>query len=104
MKKGLKKSGVGIFIIALSTLIAFTALAQERNTIRLGYLAELTGFIASYGIDEYAGVRYAVSAINDAGGIRIPALGKSFKIEFIVEDTRSSPPAAISAAEKTYYK
>ena len=60
------------------TLGALPTYAQAQETITIGYLGGLTGYLAPYDQPSLAGVQVAVDEINKAGGI-----GGSIMIELI---------------------
>lgn len=65
-----------------------------QETIRIGFLAPLTGEEAIFGENEQKGINLAVEQINAAGGVN----GK--KIEIVVEDSKCDPKLATNAAQK----
>ena len=73
------------FVLALPTL----GFAQE--SIKIGINAERAGHAASYGGHMLVAAQIARDEINQAGGVN----GR--KLEFIVEDNRSSPEQAVIA-------
>lgn len=93
-----------IFVAALTAFSLLMALSfsacNPRNAtgaIRIGMLAPLTGNGASFGISQREGVELALEEINQNGGIN----GRP--IELIVEDTKTEPPVAVTAANKLIY-
>lgn len=66
----------------------------NKDPIRFGVLLSLTGTGANYGQRSLHGVQWAVSQINDAGGVN----GR--KLEAVVEDSRSDPKDAVSAFQR----
>lgn len=80
------------------TLLAglFSALAGSAmaDTIKIGIDEPLTGSVAASGNFVTNGAKLAVEAINAKGGV----LGK--QLELVIEDNKSSPSEAASAAEK----
>ena len=73
--------------------LARPALAQSEP-IRVGWLAALTGPSSAPAVGFDRGVRYAVEAINGAGGVG----GR--KVELIVRDTQGDPTKAVNAAQE----
>jgi branched-chain amino acid transport system substrate-binding protein len=83
--------------LALSSCAAlFLGACQpaEDAPIKLGFIGPLTGDAAAYGKDTFNGVKLAVDAINEAGGIN----GKM--VQIIAEDGRCTGGDAASAAQK----
>jgi len=84
MKKYFK---IIIFTIILSLLIinsSFCAIGQEaeKGTIKIGFLAALSGSLADLGEEQVMGAQFAVMDINNAGGI----LGRP--VELVIIDTK----------------
>ena len=66
----------------------------EAEPIRIGWLAALTGPLASPSIGFDRGVRWATDEINAKGGIH----GR--KIELVVRDTQGDPTKAVNATQE----
>ena len=84
--------------ILLIVLAALSGCHQTSNETVIGMLAPLTGSGASFGIGQRDGVSLALDEINAAGGIN------GMKIKMVVEDTRTEPPTAVTAAIKLLNK
>jgi branched-chain amino acid transport system substrate-binding protein len=69
------------------------ALAQS-GTIKIGWLGALTGASSAPGIGFDRGLRYAVEAVNAAGGV------KGQMIELITRDTQGDPTKAVNATQE----
>lgn len=84
------------------TIIALTSTAwlvaplagHAQGTINIGVNEPLTGDVAASGNYVTDGAKIAANEINASGGV----LGK--KIELLIEDNKSTPTGAVSAAEK----
>lgn len=63
--------------------------ASAATSIKMGIATDITGAIAAQGNSNWQTAQFAVSQINDAGGI----LGKP--IELFLEDTASNPGVAV---------
>ena len=66
----------------------------ETKTVKFGVVLPLSGYLGSMGKDEKAGIEFAVSETNDAGGIK--ALDGA-KLELVTVDDKSD--ASITASE-----
>jgi branched-chain amino acid transport system substrate-binding protein len=73
--------------------LAAPALAQSEP-IRFGWLAAMTGPSSAPAIGFDRGVRFAVEAINAAGGI------KGRRVEVITRDTQGDPTKAVNATQE----
>lgn len=78
----------------LTAAFAFCANAAFADTIKIGVDEPLTGSVAASGNFVTQGAKLAAEAINAKGGV----LGQ--KLELVVEDNKSTPSEAASAAEK----
>ncbi|MEM3170745.1 MAG: ABC transporter substrate-binding protein [Candidatus Nitrosotenuis sp.] len=89
---------VGVVII-IAVIIIGVRLTQKsvplhEQTIKIGAILPLTGELAEFGVDEQRGMRLAVEAINNEGGIG----GK--KLSIMYEDSKSDPKTAVNALQK----
>lgn len=75
------------------------AAPRETDPVKIGLLLPLTGPQARFGEEILNGYSMAAEEINTQGGMRQGPL-KGRTIKFLVEDTRSKPDAAGTAAEK----
>lgn len=89
MKRAL--SSVAAATILLSLLIVP---ANAQSSIKIGLVQPLSGAFAAAGNDVTEGAKIAADQINASGGV----LGKP--LELVVEDSKSNPTEAASAAEK----
>lgn len=84
-----------VLSIALFIVLAFSTVALAAAPIKIGYLANLTGDAATWGVHEKNGAILAVEEINKKGGV----LGRP--LQLVVYDvkarrkprTPSAPPA-----------
>jgi len=72
--------------------------AAAADTIKIGVNEPLTGAVAASGNYVTDGARIAADEINASGGV----LGN--QVELIIEDNKSNPKEAVSAAEKLIVK
>ena len=80
-------------LLAGSALFA-SALAASAETLKIGYVGGLTGFLAGYDGPTLAGFKYAIDEANANGGLN------GMKIELISRDMRSeTAQAAVMAQE-----
>jgi len=80
--------------IAVSAMLALSAMGAQAQAIKLSNIVELSGAGASAGTNFKNGVELAVKEINAAGGI----LGR--KIELTTMDTQSNPGVAKGLTQK----
>lgn len=84
-----------IALLAGAALCVLPAVAMAQDSIKIGYLGGLTGYLAPYDQPSLAGVEVAVDEINAGGGI-----GGSIPIELIVRDMRSDTAQASAMAQE----
>ena len=97
MKNGIKKSLVlgSVLWVGIALLILFpTAAIAERGltdtTIKVGFMTDLTGPIASTCVPISKGVKMAFDYVNAMGGVH----GRKFDVVF--SDDRYKPPVAVA--------
>lgn len=84
-------------LAAAATILSMSLVAQaqaQTGPIRFGWMASLTGPLATAAIGINAGVQFAVDEINAAGGIN----GR--KIELLTRDTAGDPNKAATFAQQ----
>lgn len=85
--------------LAALLFLALTSLAGAApEPIRIGMFASLTGKHASFGETNSRGASFAIEELNASGGV----LGRP--LELLVEDTRSMPGEAATAAKKLLHR
>ena len=82
----------GVAALSLSGL-AWPAVAQTAEPIRVGWLASLTGPASAPAVGFNRGVQFATDRINAAGGVG----GR--RIELVVRDTQGDPTKAVNAVQ-----
>ena len=76
------------FICASVVVLGFSVpAASAQDTIKFGYIADLSGPYQAIGTPAYNGGRLAVQQINDAGGVTVK--GKKYKVELVEAPGRS---------------
>ena len=84
-----------VFCGLIGALLLFSCgMALAADTLKIGYLAALTGDWAAYGQTEEKAAKLAVDEINAKGGI----LGK--KLELVVYDFRTRAEDAVNAVRR----
>lgn len=88
--------GMLVYIGTHNDITALVSLEDNmsiQSDVKIGILAPLTGSSASHGVQGMKGVEFALSKIDN----------KNFSLQYIVEDTKSSPSEAVSAVNKLVY-
>lgn len=83
---------VRCLLAAAALIIPSSSFAQEP--IKIGWVGALSGVLAPYGVDHKKGVEFAVSQINEAGGIN----GR--KLEVIYVDSRFDTGFAVQSVQR----
>ena len=89
----MKRAGF-FFSVFVMILVLGTGAAMAADTIKIGYLAALTGDWAAYGQTEAKSAQLAVDEINAGGGL----LGKP--VELVVYDFRTRAEDAVNAVRR----
>ena len=83
---------LGVFLVMFVSFLAGPAFAAD--TVKIGYLAALTGDWAAYGQTELKSAQLAVEEINSAGGVN------GMKIELVPYDFRTRAEDAVNAVRR----
>lgn len=94
----LRGSAVGAGVVLASSLAPRISLAAADKTVKIGFLAPLTGDVAAWGKPGLDGCKIWADWTNNAGGIKIG--GDSYKVEFISYDNEYDPGKARTGATK----
>jgi branched-chain amino acid transport system substrate-binding protein len=70
---------------------------EVPESIKLGAVVPITGAFAGGGAQVERGYRYAVEAINEAGGVFVEEYGASIPLELVLIDDESDPALTVSA-------
>jgi len=101
IRKGILASTIMIiflFTLEVSPGCATEVVGVTNDTIKIGFMTDLTGPAAANCIPWRDGLRNSFRYINEKGGIN----GR--KIKFLVEDDRYSIPISMAAFKKLVYK
>ncbi len=69
-----------------------------QKTVKIGFLAPLTGEVAAWGLPGLYGCQIWVEKVNAAGGIKVG--GDSYKVELVSYDNEYAPDKARTGATK----
>lgn len=75
--------------------------AAPTQTVRIGFLAPLSGEVSSWGEPGRDGCLIWADWINEIGGIRLG--NQRYRIEIVSEDSRYDPDLALSGAKKLVF-
>lgn len=91
---------------AAATTQATTATTAEPSeapeAINVGAVVPLTGAFAGGGAQVERGYRYAVEAINEAGGVMVEEFGISLPINLILRDDASDPNQTVNQMQDLF--
>lgn len=96
-KLDMTRRGFGAGAIAVSVAGFPAILRGQTQTVKLGLVHPVTGFLSFNGSQCRLGCQMAIEDINNAGGVR--ALGGA-KIEAMVGDAQSKPEVGVAEVEK----
>jgi branched-chain amino acid transport system substrate-binding protein len=85
---------LSIALVALTALLALAAPAPAQDAVKVGVIQPLSGPVAASGNYVRMGAEIGRDWINAKGGV----LGR--KVELLIEDNKSDPKEAATAAEK----
>ena len=87
---------------ALAGAYAPAATYGAEKTVRIGFLAPLTGEVAAWGLPGLYGCQIWGDWVNEAGGINIG--GDTYKVEFVSYDNEYAPDKARTGAQKLIHE
>jgi branched-chain amino acid transport system substrate-binding protein len=102
----MKKSRTGFakispfFAVVLVLMMSFHAQAEttESKVLKIGVMSSVTGVMSAGYKDISESVKPTEKFLNQKGGVTIS--GQKYHIELVLFDDQSSPPGAVSAANK----
>jgi branched-chain amino acid transport system substrate-binding protein len=77
------------------------ALAADK-TVKIGFLAPLTGEVAAWGLPGLYGCEIWAEWVNGSGGIQVG--GESYQVEFVSYDNEYAPDKARTGAQKLIHE
>jgi len=83
-----------LFLLAAALMVSLCSVAFGADTVKVGYIAALTGDWAAYGQTEQRTAQLAVDEINAKGGI------KGLPVELVVYDFRGRQEDAVNAVRR----
>ncbi len=96
-RKLLSTTAAGAAVAAASSLVPRYSFAQMK-TVKIGFLAPLTGDVAAWGKPGLDGCQIWADWANAAGGLSIG--GDTYKVEFVAYDNEYDPAKARTGATK----
>ena len=95
----MKKAGIIISLILLAGLwVTACAPSDNRNVIRIGVVAELTGNLPAIGASCRNAAELAVQKVNENGGLVIN--DQRYKLELFIEDNAADQEQTVAAVQK----
>jgi branched-chain amino acid transport system substrate-binding protein len=91
MRRG---KGIGMAVVAVTLLAGAGGPAGAQEPIKIGVIQPLSGPVAASGNFVALGTKIGADWVNEKGGV----LGR--KIQLVIEDNKSDPKEAVTAAEK----
>jgi ABC-type branched-subunit amino acid transport system substrate-binding protein len=102
MKKVKSVSVVSCIVLAVALFLLSSSFAKEAvaqvKTLKIGLISSVTGPMAPAFKSELDAAKPAADLVNQKGGITVK--GQKYLIEIVTGDDQSSPPGAVSAANK----
>ncbi len=93
----MKPAARGLVCAVLLSGLAACAPAGGPPSLRVGFIAPLSGPMAPLGTSCLEGANLAIDEINRGGGLRIG--GRRCRVELILEDCQDRPELAVSAVQ-----
>jgi len=96
-RRFLETSAAGVALAGLAMPYVSKARAADK-TVKIGFLAPLTGEVAAWGLPGLYGCQIWAEWTNAAGGIKVG--GDTYKVEFVSYDNEYDPGKARTGATK----
>ena len=90
--------GTTVAGVALAGVVAPNLAFGAAKTVKVGFLAPLTGEVAAWGLPGLYGCQIWVEQVNAAGGIKVG--GDSYRVELVSYDNEYAPDKARTGATK----
>ncbi len=87
---------------AAAGALAPAASFGAEKTVKIGFLAPLTGEVAAWGLPGLYGCQIWAEWVNNAGGIQVG--GDTYKVEFVSYDNEYAPDKARTGAQKLIHE
>lgn len=101
-----KKIGRRTFLGATAAGAAWAAAPRissaAQKTVKIGFLAPLTGEVAAWGLPGYYGCQIWAEWVNSAGGIRVG--NDTYRVEFVGYDNEYAPDKARTGARQLIFE
>jgi len=94
MKKCYFRILLGVFVILLAGQLSFATTAAAAETVKLGWVADVTGIGATFYVSQKAALELFIEETNAAGGV----LGK--KLELFIRDAQLKPDIGSNMARE----
>jgi branched-chain amino acid transport system substrate-binding protein len=101
----MKRCLLVIIALCLIGTLAFTSCSKEAEapqTLKIGVLADLSGFLSVFYIEAVNDIQITADYINEKGGVTVD--GKKYNIQLVVRDSKSSPDGALAAANQLIFQ
>jgi branched-chain amino acid transport system substrate-binding protein len=85
-----------------ATTATTTETGEAPEAINVGAVIPLTGAFAGGGAQVDRGYRYAVDAINEAGGVMVEEFGGALPINLIIRDDASDPSQTVNQMQDLF--
>ncbi len=99
--RGTAAGAAGVAGAAAGVSGSGSALAADK-TVKIGFLAPLTGEVAAWGLPGLYGCEIWGEWVNEAGGIQVG--GDTYKVEFVSYDNEYAPDKARTGAQKLIHE
>ncbi len=90
-----------ILAMVCSPLMAQSTKAEKPKTVRIGALAQLTGWLGTWDTNQFNVAKVAADMLNEKGGVTVG--GQQYKIELVVEDGKSTLDGNTAATNKLIF-
>jgi branched-chain amino acid transport system substrate-binding protein len=91
---------LGVVLVALFFSLPYSAQAQGKDKIRIGFSISLTGSYAAGATDQMRAQELWLEKVNKKGGIFVKEFNKKLPVEFVYYDDKSEMATSVKIYEK----
>jgi branched-chain amino acid transport system substrate-binding protein len=93
---------IALLLVSTLALTGCTSKTTAPKTLKVGILADLSGFLSVFYIEATHDLQLTADYINEKGGVTIQ--GQKYNIELVIRDSKSSPDGALAAANQLIFQ
>ncbi len=93
---------ISVIGLSLSSCSSSPATQAAPKSVKIGVLADLSGFLSVFYLEATHDMQLTADYINSHGGVTVQ--GQKYNIELVIRDSKSSPDGALAAANQLIFQ